>query len=90
MRLTAPATWLFALSLLAAPAPASADRAREVAGETERRPATDAERDRYAERERQAEALEEFEGGRRRGGGAVEATTIIIVLLVVILVLIVI
>jgi hypothetical protein len=50
-------------------------------------PASDEERQRYAERERKAAELADFEGGRR-GGGSIPVTTVIVVLLVVILVLI--
>ena len=49
-----------------------------------RKPASDAELERYAARERVAEKLEKFEGGRGRG---VEAGTLIVILLVVIIVL---
>jgi len=57
-----------------------------VAHEGGPRPATEAERQRYQEREKHAAGLEESEGGR---GGGVAASTIIIVLLVVLLVIIV-
>jgi hypothetical protein len=49
-------------------------------------PGTAAEAQRFAEREKQAQELQAFEGGR--GGGIGTATLIIILLLVIILVLI--
>ena len=51
------------------------------------RPASDAELERYAEREKQAQELEEFEGGRR---GTIATSTVIIILLVAILVVLII
>jgi hypothetical protein len=50
-----------------------------------RRPASDTERAKYAEREQAAQGLEEFEGGQR-----VELTTILIIVLIVLIVIIII
>ena len=80
---------LLAAALLSA-SPALADTRQEeqtqVAPGARARAASGAERDRYAEREREARELEDFEGGR---GGTIATSTVIIVLLVVILVIIV-
>ena len=77
------------LCLLAAPlaaAPAEAERpATTDPSQPGRKPASGAELDGYAQREKAAEKLEKFEGGR---GHTVELTTIILVLLIVLLVLI--
>ena len=91
------ATLLFALCLLAAPlaerawaqapAPPAANAVPAAAEEAkpERRAASQAELDRYAEREQAGKPgkLDQFEGGR---GGSIQATTVIIILLVVIVV----
>jgi hypothetical protein len=88
---------LFALCLLASPlverawaqspAPAAASSTQAPAAEAkpERRAASQAELDRYAEREQAGKPgkLDQFEGGR---GGSIQATTVIIILLVVIVV----
>ena len=64
----------------------SATHAEVVAHRGGPHPATQPERQRYQDREKQASGLEEFEGGR---GAYVAASTIIIVLLVVLIVIIV-
>lgn len=70
---------------LAGPVEPPAKQAPAEARRGEPRPATPAERERYAEREKENTELEEFEGGRR-GGGAIPVTTVIVVLLAVILI----
>lgn len=66
-----------------APAQQAAERPQQAERDDGPIAASEGERDRYAEREKQAAQQAEFEGGRRGGGG--QTTTIIIVLLVVIL-----
>jgi hypothetical protein len=76
------------LCLLGSPAvaaPATPDRMAQTEPGQAHKPASTDELDRYAQRERSAEKLEKFEGGR---GRYIEASTLIIVLLVVILVMI--
>jgi hypothetical protein len=80
------------LCMVAAPmAVAQADSARPAQVESStrpvRKPASAEDLEQYAQREKAAEKLEKFEGGR---GRSVELTTIILVLLIVILVLIII
>ena len=73
------------LCMLAGPAVATPTQpAAQVEKGPARKPASDAELEQYAARERVAEKLEKFEGGRGRG---IEAGTLIVILLVVIIVL---
>jgi hypothetical protein len=73
------------LCLLAAPALATpVHPAAQVERAPVRTPASGAELEQYAARERVAEKAEKFEGGRGRG---VETGTLIVILLVVIIVL---
>jgi hypothetical protein len=77
-----------ALAMLAAPVLATpAQPAAQVEKAPVRTPANGAELEQYAARERVAEKLEKFEGGRGRG---IEAGTLIVILLVVIIVLLII
>jgi hypothetical protein len=85
---TSKLTLCFAmLCVLAAPAaatPAEPERVTQTDQASARAPASAGELDQYAQRERGAEQLQKFEGGR---GRYIEATTLVIVLLVVILVI---
>jgi hypothetical protein len=88
MRTSKLALGFVTLCMLAAPAaaaPAAPPRAAQTDRAPARAPASAGELDQYAQRERAAEPLQKFEGGR---GRYIEASTLIIILLVVILVVI--
>jgi len=76
------------LCMLASPALATPTQpAVQVEKGPMRKPLSDGELEQYAARERVAEKLEKFEGGRGRG---IEAGTLVVILLVVIIVLLII
>ena len=62
--------------------PAASRSAPAAAAQTRRTPASGAELERYAEREKQSAGLERFEGGRMS-----DATLIVVLLLVVIIII---
>ena len=68
--------------VLATPQPQAAQVEKGTA--PERKPASSTELEQYAMRERVAEKLEKFEGGRGRG---IEAGTLILILLLVIIII---
>jgi hypothetical protein len=74
------------LCMLAGPVLATPQQpaAAQVENSPVRTPASSAELDQYAARERVAEKLEKFEGGRGRG---VQMGTVIVILLLVIIIL---
>jgi hypothetical protein len=76
------------LCMLAGPAAATPSQpAAQVEKGPSRTPASNAELEQYAQRERVAEKLEKFEGGR---GRSIEIGTLLLILLIVLLILIII
>jgi hypothetical protein len=74
-----------ALCMLASPALAEpVTPAAQVEKGPMRKPATDGELEQYAQRERVAEKLAHFEGGRSR---AIDAGTLVVILLIVIIII---
>ena len=69
---------------LATPVQSTAPAPAQIATAPVRTPASSAELEQYAARERVAEKVEKFEGGRGRG---IEAGTLIVILLLVIIVI---